>query len=196
MVDTDVTGQVAPPPRRKRRWRSVWVIAPVAFVLMLGVARVVYWRYSAAYDPLRNGSYQGPAIGHPNELTSDSGSWQLRGPAGTTQLLDFFVDVAGDHAADIEEVEVQDTAITSVYWSANSSVNGQWVPAISHPLPVHVPGHATVRIQLEITKPECVKGETRYLSGVVRLHWHALMSSHITTLDLTDGDPVFVSLCG
>jgi len=115
MVDTAVTPVPAPtPPRRRPWWRTLWFLAPLLFLVVLVVSRVVYWRTSIAY----------------------------------------------------------------------------------HPLPVHVPGHAVVNLQLRVRQPACPKGTTRYLSAVVTIHWHAMISPHATRLNLLAGQPHRIALCG
>jgi hypothetical protein len=60
---------------------------------------------------------------------------------------------------------------------------------------VRVPGHAIVNLQLVVRKPACSTGERRYLSAVVTIHWHAMISPHATKLDLLAGNTHYVTIC-
>jgi hypothetical protein len=193
MVDTQEAVPPAPRPSRRRRRRlSVYVIAPVAFLLLLGVARFVYWRVSLGYAPLQPTGFIGATAGTANHLTgAQSANWQLSGPPGTIQVLDFSLHNTGSQPVDITTVDVSDPLILNVHWAAN-------YPGIAvappHDFPLHLAGHATAKIRFTVLKPECGDG-TRLLSAVITLRWRAMMNSHVTELDLAKGDPTLLALC-
>jgi hypothetical protein len=201
VVETVAAEETAPRASRRRR-PSVYVIAPLAFVLMLLVARVVYWRVSIAYAPLQTAGFGGPVAGLPEHLTPGP-QLHLVGPTGTEQILEFAVVNRGDHPLDIKSVTPTDPAVINVRWAANRTVAENpagGLPAPSHDFPVHLVAHATVKIQFVVSKPDCSAfraGGSRFLSGEVRIRWHAMMSSHVTDMDiLDDGTAPFLTLCG
>jgi hypothetical protein len=199
MVDTEVGPEPASaPPRRRRRWLSIWVIAPVLFLLMLLIARVVYWRVSVNYSPLKLGSPGGPAIGRPLHMTYGTYGYQLSGRAGTQQELEFDVVNSGDDVVEIKQVEAADSYVQQVQWASNlTGVYGERVQTPAHPFPVNVPRHATVRFIVVVDKPDCraLGAQSLYLAGELTLRWRAMITSHVTTLDLFGGDPQFLNLC-
>jgi hypothetical protein len=197
MSDTALAPPPASAPARSRpRWRTLWVIAPVLFLILLGVARVIYWRTSIAYRPLHLTGLPAPAVGQPQHARVNPDGLVLTGTPGTDQLIEFPLLNDGIHPLDITRVTVQDTAVVGVQWAANFVQDGHRVPSPTHPLPVHVPGHAVVNLQLLVRKPACARGEQRHLSAVVTIHWHAMISPHATKLDLLAGNTAFVTLCG
>lgn len=196
MVETAVAPRPTPSTRRRRPWwRTLWFLAPVLFLAVLVVSRVVYWRTSIAYRPLQVTGRAGPAAGHPAQVAATATGLRSTAPTGTDQLFEFPLRNAGVHALDINSIQVRDPAVVGVQWSANIVQDGQRVPSPSHPLPVHVPGYATVNVQLLVRQPACVKGTARYLSAVVTIHWHAMISPHATRLDLLAGQVHRITLC-
>ncbi len=187
-----------PPPARVRsrpRWRTLWVIAPVLFLLLLGVARIVYWRTSIAYRPLHVAGPAAPAVGQPDSVQVRPDGLLLTGSAGSEQMIEFPLLNSGNHPLEINRITVEDPAVVGVQWAANFVEDGHRVPSPSHALPVRVPGHAVVNLQLLVRKPACRAGEQRHLSAVLTIHWHALISPHATKLDLLAGNTGYVSLC-
>jgi hypothetical protein len=201
MVDTEVAEEpaAAAPPRKprttRRRWRTLWFIAPALFLVLLGVARIVYWRTSIAYAPLRLMSAGAPAVGQPVDVTSTPSGFLVSGPAGTQQIFEFRLKNNGKHPVDINGIQPADGAVTQVQWAANFMADGRRVPSPSHDLPVHVPRGATVNVQLVVTKPSCPAGSVRHLSGEVTIHWHSMISPHTTNLNLLTGHPLRIALC-
>jgi len=201
MVDTEVAEEPAPsapPPKSRtprRRWRTLWFIAPALFLVLLGVARIVYWRTSIAYAPLRLVSAGAPAAGQPANVTSTPSGFLVSGPAGTQQVFEFQLKNHGKHPVDINGIQPADDAVTQVQWAANFVEDGRRMPSPSHDLPVRVPGDAVVNIQLVVTKPSCSAGTGRQLSGEVTIHWHAMISPHTTRLNLLKGRPQPIALC-
>jgi hypothetical protein len=196
MVDTALAPHPgAATPRRRPLWRTLWVIAPVLFVVMLGIARIVYWRTSIAYAPLRLQGLGAPALGHPISVRTASNGLLMTGPVGSDQVFEFPILNDGIHPIEINRVTVQDEAVAGVQWAANFVQNGRRIPSPSHDLPVHVPGHAIVNLQLIVRRPACPAKFPLYLNGRVTLHWHAMISPHATSLNLLGSDPTYVALC-
>jgi len=197
VVDTAVAPVPAPtPPRGRRWWRTLWFIAPLLFLLVLVLSRVVYWRTSIAYHPLRVAGPGAPAVGQPTSVVTTPTGVRSTAAAGTEQLFEFPLRNDGIHALDINGVTAADGAVVGVQWAANFVQDGKRVASPTHPLPVHVPGHAVVNLQLRVRQPACPKGTTRYLSAVVTIHWHAMISPHATRLNLLAGQPHRIALCG
>jgi hypothetical protein len=197
MVDTGVAQEPAPAARKPRsRWRTLWVIAPVLFLVLLGVARIIYWRTSIAYAPLRLLSAGAPAVGEPENVTSTPSGFAVSGAESTRQVFEFPIENDGSHPVDIESVHPSDDAVVEVRWAGNYVEDGQRVPSPSGTLPVHVPRRAIVNIQLVVEKPACPAGAVRYLSGTVTIHWHSMISPHAVKLNLFKGQPQRVALCG
>jgi hypothetical protein len=182
--------------RRRRWWLRLWVIAPLLFLVMLGIARIVYWRTSIAYAPMKLHGTARPALGQPVHVRSTASRLAITGPAGTEQLLEFTLVNTGIHPLDINAVSAGDDAVVDVRWAANFVENGRRIPSPSHALPAHVPGHAVLNLQLVVRKPSCGPGERRYLDADVVIHWHALISPHNTRMNLLPGRPAAVDLCG
>jgi len=197
MVDTAVAPpRVAPtPPRRRPWWRTLWFLAPLLFLVVLVISRVVYWRTSIAYRPLQLAGPAAAAVGQPTQVDLVPGGLRSTAVAGTEQLLEFPIRNDGIHALDINSVTALDGAVAGVQWAANFVQNGKRVPSPTHTLPVHVPGHAIVNLQLLVRQPACSKGTPRYLSAVVTIHWHAMVSPHATRLDLLGGSGQRIALC-
>jgi hypothetical protein len=196
MSDTALAPSPPPAPVRTRpRWRTLWVIAPVLFVIVLGISRIVYWRTSIAYRPLQLAGLAAPAVGQPDAVQVRPDGLVLTGATGTDQLLEFPVVNDGIHPVEINRVTVEDPSVVGVQWAANFIENGHRVPSPTHALPVRVPGHAIVNLQLVVRKPACSAGERRYLSAVVTIHWHAMISPHATKLDLLAGNTRYVTIC-
>src|SRR4051795_4699077 len=103
VVDSAATEQRSPAParRRFRRWRTLWVIAPVLFLVMLGVARIIYWRISIDYAPLKAEGSARPAVGPPGNVRSNPSGLVLTGAAGTQQLIEFAIENHGNHPIDL-----------------------------------------------------------------------------------------------
>jgi hypothetical protein len=197
MVDTAVAPpSTAPtPPRRRQWWRTLWFLAPLLFLVVLVAARVVYWRTSIAYRPLELAGPAGAAVGQPSHVAVVPGGLRSTAPTGTEQLFEFPLRNDGIHALDINAVTAQDDAVVGVQWAANFVQAGHRVPSPTHALPAHVPGHATVNLQLLVRQPACTKGTARYLAAVVTIHWHAMISPHATRLNLLAGNPHRIALC-
>src|SRR4051794_1638220 len=105
MVDTAVAPAPVPAPRRRRPWwRTAWVIAPLLFLVLLAIARIVYWRTSIAYSPLRLAGVGAAAVGQPDHTVPVAGGRLLDGPAGTTQLFEFPLENDGIHPLEINRV--------------------------------------------------------------------------------------------
>jgi len=196
MVDTAVAPVPASTPPRRRWWRTLWFIAPVLFLLVLVVSRIVYWRTSIAYRPLHVAGPGAAAVGQPTSVAKTPTGLRSTAAAGTEQLFEFPLRNAGIHALDINGVSASDSAVVGVQWAANFVQHGKRVPSPTHPLPAHVPGHAVVNLQLLVRQPACTKGTPRYLSAVVTIHWHAMISPHATRLNLLAGQPHRIALCG
>jgi hypothetical protein len=201
MVDTGVAEEPASaaPPRKprkaRRRWRTLWFVAPALFLVLLGVARIVYWRTSVAYAPLRVVSAGAPAAGQSASVRSTRSGFLVSGPAGCQRVFHFHLNNHGMHPVDINRIQPTDDAVAQVRWAANRVQDGRRVPSPSHALPVHVPRNAIVNIELTVTKPVCTAGTARYLSGAVTIHWHSMISPHATKLDLLTGHPQRIALC-
>ena len=195
MVETAVA-----PPRtaavpRRAWWRTLWFIAPLLFIILLAVSRVVYWRTSIAYAPLRVAGAGAPAVGHPRHVTTGASGYSFPARARHEQMFEFPVQNDGIHPLDVLGVSVDDPSVVAVRWAADFVKNGKRVPSVSHLLPVHVPGHAIVNLQLIVRQPACSGSAPRYLSAVVVLHWHAMISPHHTRLNLSAGQPHRFTLC-
>ena len=195
MVETAVAPAPAATARRPRPWwRTLWFIAPLLFLILLAVARVVYWRTSIAYQPLR---LAGPAaaVGQPARVAPAAGGLRSTARVGIDQVFEFPLRNSGIHPLDITGVSVADPAVVGVQWAANFIIDGKRLPTPSHALPVHVPAHAIVNLQLVVRQPACVKGTPRYLSALATIHWHAMISPHATRLNLLAGEPTRIALC-
>src|SRR4051794_9467879 len=117
MVETAVAPPAAAPPRRPRPWwRTLWFIAPLLFLVLLAVARVVYWRTSIAYQPLRLAGSGAPAAGQPAHVAPSAGGLRSTAPTGTDQAFEFPVRNTGIHPLDITAVTVQDDNVVGVQW--------------------------------------------------------------------------------
>src|SRR3954451_23816202 len=144
MVDTEVAEEPAPsapPPKSRtprRRWRTLWFIAPALFLVLLGVARVVYWRTSIAYAPLRLVSGVAPAPARAANVRSTPSGILVSGPAGTEQTFEFQLKNHGKHPLDINAIQPADDAVAEVKWAANLVKHGRPVRGRSHHLPVYV----------------------------------------------------------
>jgi hypothetical protein len=199
MVDAEVMDEPeaapSPPRRRRRRWLTLWIIAPVLFLILLAIARVIYWRTSIAYAPLRLLNAGTPAVGQPVNVTAAPTGFVISGPEGTQQVFEFQIENHGKHPVDISGIRPADDAVVQVQWAANFVEDGQRVLSPSHPLPVHVPRNAIVNIQLVVEKPSCAAGSVRHLSGQVTIHWHSMISPHATKLNLLKGHPQRIALC-
>jgi hypothetical protein len=172
------------------------VIAPVLFLVLLGAARVVYWRESVAYHPLKLQGLGAPAIGQPVHVATAINGLELTGSPGTDQIFEFPILNDGDDPVTINGVTVEDPVVAGVQWAANNLQDGRRIPSPSHELPVRVPGHAIVNLQLVARKPLCApKAPVQYLSGVVTLHWHAMVSPHATRMNLLASDPTYIAVC-
>lgn len=182
----------APRPRRRRRL-SVYLVAPVVFLLLIAVARIVYWQVSLDYAPLRPGGFMGSVPGTANHLIGAQGAtWQLAGRPGTIQVVQFSLRNTGRRPVDISAVDVSDPLILNVHWAAFRTDGDQ--ETAPHDFPLHLPAHAAAKIRFTIVKPECGDG-TRLLSAEITLRWHAMMTSHVTELDLAAADPTLLALC-
>lgn len=196
MVETAVAPPAAAPPRRPRPWwRTLWFIAPLLFLVLLAVARVVYWRTSIAYQPLRRAGSGAPAAGQPAHVAPSAGGLRSTAPTGTDQAFEFPVRNTGIHPLDITAVTVEDDNVVGVQWAANFVTDGKRVPSPAHLLPAHVPAHAIVNLQLVVRQPACTNGTPRYLSAVVTIHWHAMISPHATRLNLLARQGMHIALC-
>ena len=196
MVDTAVAPVPAPtPPRGHRWWRTLWFIAPLLFLLVLVASRVVYWRTSIAYHPLRVVGAGAAALGQPTSVAPTPTGLRSTAATGTEQLFEFPLKNDGIHALEINGVTAADDAVVGVQWAANFVKDGRRVPSATHALPVRVPGHAVVNLQLRVRQPACTKGTARFLSAVVTIHWHAMVSPHATRLNLLPGRPHRIALC-
>jgi len=196
MVETAVAPASMPAgPRPRRWWRTLWVIAPVLFLVLLAVARIVYWRTSIAYQPLRVVGLAKPAAGHRAHVVARDGVLRSTAKAGHDQLFEVPLRNTGKHPLNITGLRVDDAAVVAVGWAANFVKDGHRVPSPTHALPTHVPAHATVNLQLMVRQPHCTPGTPRYLSAVAVIHWHAMISPHATKLDLLAGHSHRIALC-
>src|SRR4051794_12917464 len=112
MVDTAVAAEpAASPPHRRPWWRTLWFLAPLLFLVVLVVSRVVYWRTSIAYQPLRLAGPGAAAVGQPTHVAATAGGLLSTAAAGTDQLFEFPIRNNGIHALDINSVTAADDAV-------------------------------------------------------------------------------------
>ena len=199
MTITEDTRDAVALPRGPNRRR--WVVGSLVGVVLVAVlvCAAVLWRISADYSPLTFLGWFGPQPHTPDHLAGPSAGMHIAGPAGTVQHFEFAIRNDGDHPLVITRVTPVDSAVRDVAWAAyrpapNRLANGVATP--SQIFPAQVSPHAIVKIRMTVAQPNCAEygdGVARTLDGAIEIHWHAMISSHITTID--PGLDDYLQLC-
>jgi hypothetical protein len=180
------------PGRTRRRWP--WVAGALALLLLIG-ATVTGVVYAHTYQPLSaDGGLTGPASERTIKSISDGlrdTNWVLVGPAGTRGVVDYTLANNGPFAVTIQGLDrSRSYGITGLRWAPVNGPNGGgngYEPGLvseSRSLPVTIPAHSAVLIQVTVTQFRC----TRFISGQtvsdIPIRWSGVGVHHSWDLQL------------
>ena len=198
----------------RTRLRTRVLAVGVALVLVAGgIAFGVFWHASASYAPLHDAGLFGPRPDAP-AARADHVEWidgtndlALRGPAGTHQEFEFVLRNDGAHPVTVTGIDRpgwldgQPDPISPVVWAPyrdagnGGSING--LPTASRQFPAHLGAGDMIKIRFTVTKPACPHLDPHAHAGfspTLRVHWNAMISSHVTTIEF--GGPDYdIDLC-